>query len=342
MNRNSNSNDFNINEDFPASNNNNNKADDNSGSSKSNLKSPPSNSNTKSNFKNKNAKDSRPNRRPSRVRSTSRQNSVSRNRTGSSFSTTNISTSLVTQKFTNSSVITESFRQIKDRTIVIDLCLSPLKNRLEFQAQVWARKIISKQELYLKAILGRTRQSDWQRLLEETYIYSYFSCVLYALSDKRVAEISEDRHVLIGHGILYRYLLKPSFTFQHSDFTVRYNMNISEARLNSILKMAMSFPFIGNFITTSPRFYLENEEYDRILSGLASNMDQEGPIITSFTDDRRHDMYLTKDNFPIGNSFYSDNSNPSSSDWQFAFCEGKSILDSSTLFWESLLYFFYE
>lgn len=245
------------------------------------------------------------------------------------FSTSNFSSSLICKKFTNSMLIAASYRSITDQTLVVGLKVKPIQERLNAQANVWARKIFSMDELYLKKILS-SNDYKWISILEKAYIYSYFKAVLYALKDSVVAEMPDQTCFVAGHAILYNYLMKPSYTFKHDGFYITYNMRCSSEDLEVITTMANSYSFIKDYYSTGTRFYLENQDLDRVLDGLACNMKPDGPVFYRLSDQKAVSIHLTKDNFPFGNSFYSDKSELT--DWYYCFNDKSSILDDGMLF----------
>lgn len=247
------------------------------------------------------------------------------------FSCKNLSTAVICAKFTNQNVIVSNFRNIKDNTINLKFTIKPIKSRLRANAQVWARKLISSQELYLKGILN-AYPKDWQSLLENTYIYDYFRSILYAVTNSRVAEYPTGKISIIGHAVAYHALLKPSHTFQHNGYYVKYQYVIDDDDLSYITKMAESFSFIKDYMSTSPRFYLENEIFDRILSGLKENISGDNPELVMLDYDFNGSIssYLSKDQFSMANSFYSSKSK--SNDWFYAHNSDTDILNNSSLF----------
>lgn len=103
------------------------------------------------------------------------------------YKTLNLSTALVATKYYNRNLVSMPFRSIYDETVVLEYKVDPINSRLTLQANCWAKKIISQQELYLRSILNATSTSSWETLLMRCYIYSYYKAVLYALTDRRVA-----------------------------------------------------------------------------------------------------------------------------------------------------------
>lgn len=245
-----------------------------------------------------------------------------------SYATMNLSVPLVTGKHYNQNVISNTFRYVKDQTIQLDFKIKPIKERLEIQAELWARRIIDEQELYLRKIMDVYRE-NWLETLIKCYIYSYYSSILYALTDSRVAEISFDRVLVYGHAITYYALLRPSFTFEHDGYFVKYRFIHDDKDLTTLYNQARQYDYISNYLITSPRFYLENEYLDRILAGLREYMPESGPKFSLMINNTLEN-YLTKDNFPLINSFYKENSKQT--EWFYCYEKGRTVLDDSTLF----------
>jgi hypothetical protein len=246
------------------------------------------------------------------------------------FLTVNLSTALVTTKFLNRNMISQSFRTATDNTLDINFGIMPIPDRLALQAQVWARKLVSMQDFNLRIILS-SYPENWEKLLIEAFTYSYYKAVLYALSDKRVAELPADLKLPFGHSLLYQFLLKQRHSFQHQDLYISYSLNFSDDDLKKILEEAQKFPYIKNFMSNSPRFYLENEKLDRFLNGLASQTKpSDGPKFMGISESTVLLKNLSQDNFPFLNSFYTEESDVC--DWKYCYKQNTNLFRSSTLF----------
>lgn len=246
------------------------------------------------------------------------------------YKTLNLSTALVATKFYNRNLVSMPFRNVYDETVVLEYKVEPINSRLILQANSWAKKIISQQELYLKAILNSTRTSSWEPLLMRCYIYSYYKAVLYALTDRRVAEIPDNMVSIYGHSILYQILLRPSFNFEYGMQFVKILQSCTDAEYQTIISRARQFDYLDSIINESPRFYMENAEFDRILSGLSAHAVSDTPQFTTFGNLESISRHLTKDNFPLLNSIYSSSSNIDK--WYYMSKENCSLMDSTTLF----------
>jgi len=244
----------------------------------------------------------------------------------------NISIGTIVSKYFNANVLNQSYRTLTDQTLDLNLTIKIFDDRLKAQAVVWAEKVSSLHDLQLKNIIGKGIE-NWEQKLEDCYIYSFYSSVLYALSDAKVAEFSEQRYFLKGHLVLHKFLLTTSHSFQHNGYTVRYNFRYTDERLQEILTKAKSFSFIKENIGENPRFYLENQELDRILGGLKTSMPSRGPDICKASDMMNIESNLSKDFFALGNSFYTNDDN--CNEWSYSFRPDSDILHNSTLFGKS-------
>lgn len=271
----------------------------------------------------------RPNREDPASRADEKNQSSTMRRTPS-FSTTNLSTPVVAMKYFNQQMITEVYRFIQNATVVIKLFVKPITPRLERQAEVWADKIIMSQELYLKAILSSGNRNDWRRILIQVYVYSYFVCLLYALTDYRVSETPDDRVVIRGHAILYEALLQPSFTFYCNEQAIKYDIDCTEEEVTAILEQARTYPYIRDYISTGTRFSLQNPQLDRILKSLLANFSEGLPEYGILGDRENNKRYLSLDNFAIGNSFYTSESNEIK--WFYSFNQSVNLMSNSSLF----------
>lgn len=251
------------------------------------------------------------------------------NLTSKSFMCSNLSTRTLITKYINSKSISESYVSIRDHTLYVNLTLNIFKDRLDAQANVWARRIVSMHELNLRTIVGRN-SDKWETELEKCFVYSYFSAVLHALRIDLVADFSDDRYFIKGHYILNRFLTRKSFSFEHDGVKIVYKFFLNEEIYNEILKVAKQYDYINDHLSLFPILSLENEALERILSGLKQNIDPNGPSILCSKEDNIVESCLTKDNFPIGNSFYTDNHDQNS--WSFSFNPDYNILDRTTLF----------
>lgn len=248
------------------------------------------------------------------------------------FSTTNFSTEMVCKKHWNSSFLTTNVRDIQDVTITIKLTVAPIIKRLEAQANVWASKIYATPEIIHRYIVG-SNESLWMSRYEELYIYSYFRGLLYGVFHTSVGDIKPSNMSLIGHCLLRLILSSPAFTFEHRGMRVKYVIEITQSDIDTIVNQAKKYPYIANYlINQTNRFSLENPDLDRRLNTLALSLTGDDPKFESLFDlNGRVRTHLTKDNFPIGNSFYCKN-NINVSSFRYAFKEGESIISMSTLF----------
>lgn len=248
------------------------------------------------------------------------------------FQCENLSLAIITSRQYNKNIIVTPFIQIKDSEILLSYSIEPNKIRLVAQANTWARTIVSSQNLDLRRIIG-SRNDTWISELESAFIYSYFSCLLYSISAGRVSDISRTRKVIVGHGLMYSCLLSFGHTFRSNGFSVVYRFECDQENYDRIVTLAREFPFINDYLRTSPRFFLENERLERILSNLSESV---APEQTKFVElqSEKYKNYLTKDTFPIANSFYASNGNESN--WYYSINRSGTILNHSTLFGKAL------
>jgi hypothetical protein len=251
----------------------------------------------------------------------------------SMFSTMNLSTPLVTTKHFNRNVVVQPYRVVKDQTIVIEYTVSLFKDRLESQAQVWARKILSSNQNHLRNILD-SRKYEWLSILTKCYIYSYFTGALYALTDQRVAEIPKNRSMIAGHAIFYHVLMSPGFNFKQKGQTVVYRPMVSKSDYASLLNIAKSYEFIRDNLVDGTRFSLCNAELDRALSNLHNELGPQDPQFLYLDDSSKIGNYLNQDCFAISNSMYMKRKKVLY--WYYCSNENCSVIDGSTLFGKAL------
>lgn len=250
-------------------------------------------------------------------------------RSGRYFNTDNFSLPVIAQEFSNQSIVTGAI--IDGRSITVRYTVVIKKNRLEAQASVWAKRIISEHRLYLKSILN-VYPNQYESVLTQMYIYSYFRCVLYAINDRRVVDIPLNQVNIAGHAILRHCLLVSSHTFSHGQVNIQYLLDVSDEEYDAILTMARSYPFINDYMRTSPRFFIENAELDRCFDGLYRDTNMsDGPKLFRHDSDANDVLSaLTRDKFPILNSIYKKDG--LDSQWYYAYTEKERITDGSMLF----------
>lgn len=245
------------------------------------------------------------------------------------FLSKNLSTRTIATKYLNSKIVSGSYASVREETLYLNLTLKVFTDRLNAQANVWARKIYSLHEVNLRYIIG-SRDDFWISKLEECFTYSYFSAVLYGISSSRVGDFSNNKCFVKGHYLLHRYLVSRSFSFQFDEQTIVYDFRISKERYDEIIKLAKSYSYINDYLVEFPTFSLENQSLDRILKGLKEKLSLDDPSLISSSDFNIVEDCLTKDNFPIGNSFYTDDKDPKY--WSYAFTSDSNIIDKTTLF----------
>lgn len=250
-------------------------------------------------------------------------------RNGKYFTTKNFSMPVVALQFTNQSLISGAI--VEGQCITIRYTIVVKKSRLEAQASVWANRIISEHRLYLKSILN-VYPNQYEEVLIKLYIYSYFRCVLYAINDRRVVDLPLNQVNIAGHAILRHCLLVSSHTFTHDQVTIQYLLDISDEEYDAILEMAQTYPYINDYLRTSPRFYIENAELDRCFDALYrdTNMTDGPKLFRQDKDTNQILSSLTRDKFPILNSIYKHNGDENQ--WFYAYTEEERLTDGSMLF----------
>lgn len=242
----------------------------------------------------------------------------------------NYSTRTIVSKYLNLKSVTQNFLTVRSQTLDLELTVNIFKDRLDAQANVWARKLVSYSELNLRGIIG-TNQDRWISDLEKCFVYSYFSALFYAISTSRVRDIPAKRCFIKGHFILYNFLVSGSYSFRHDDFNVNYNFRITEEKYKEIFELGKKYSYIKDHLVVFPFLSLENDALDRILGGLKRDLKtSEHPSIVYANEDSLIRSYLGPDTFPIGNSFYTNDKD--SNEWSFSFNPDTNILDKTTLF----------
>lgn len=244
----------------------------------------------------------------------------------------NLSLKNITKYNFNYKVISNSFRDIYEEVVTLKFKVNPNNKRLKLQAQVWAKKLISLQHLYLKDIVSNSRSDEWNQLLENTFIYSYYKCILYALNDNKVSERPTDTPVVHGHSLLYNVMLNPSTRFEYDKTFVEYVLDHSDADYSQIKKKYSEFDFINDhLIDNTRRFSLSNPKYERILRKLFVNLENDDPSMLTMERSSKVIMQTGKDLLPLFNSFYSEGSSDITS-WYFSPSERFNLLQGTTLF----------
>jgi hypothetical protein len=218
-----------------------------------------------------------------------------------------------------------------DKSIKIRYKVDPIKERLEKQAQVFAEKCFSMHQIEWRYVLNQY-QNKWIPILEEVYLYSYFKCLLYATAGFRVSELPENCFCILGHGIMYQVLNKTNISFEHNGMTVNYLHVCKNSHYEELIKLARSYDFLDSCISSEEtRFYMYDEYYDRFLTRIAQEMKgTNGPHLVDMCDTRTISRYLTKDSFPLFNSFYSEGKDENN--WRYSFNPPAKLTDSCLLF----------
>lgn len=247
------------------------------------------------------------------------------------FSTNNLSTSLICKRHFNTNVISEPFRNIEDNSLTFNFYINPIKSRLIYQSETWSKKLVSMSDLDLRAILSSNKSEEWESILQEVYIYSYFKSVLYGAISFKTSEVPEDKYFIIGHALLYHVLVRSGFSFigYHGQY-ISYNIRMTDAQITFVESIAKEFKFLNyNDNSTFTRFSFEIAKYDRILENLSKSVSN-GPEFSKLGDIGRLEKYLSKENFCVCNSFYTKDKTVN--DWYYCYSEKYDVLSGSTLY----------
>lgn len=248
---------------------------------------------------------------------------------GRSFQSQNYSTARVSTMHLNNNVLASNYRTLRNSSVNLKISILPDKERLQLQANCWARRIVQLQELPLKHILGVFRDR-WISKLEKCYIYSYYRAVLYALTDDRVREFPIESYCPKGHAVLYEFLNKGSFSFRSNDIIVNYIFEISKEDYNTILTQAKEFDFIDDRLVSGNRFSLINEDFDGCMKRIHQENVSGSPDFANIDESEKVSVYLTRENFSIMNSFYKVENNKTI--WYYSYHPNVTILCPELLF----------
>lgn len=296
-----------------------------------------SNSNLKS--KNKKNRFNRTNRNKRGNNFSQRNNSsksTSERSSATSFNMTNHSTGNVATIFVNRGVIQQPYRNVVQQTIELDFTVSPIHSRLSKHADVWASRIISIQQLQLRDTLG-PKQDTWYPKLFSAFIYSYFKSLLYGVYHTIAEPLENSTCVVKGHNILYSVIKQSKFVFRYKDINVFYNFKISNEDIEQINQSIIDgkYDFVSKFLfKTDFKFSLFNPECERHLKDLNQMLGNNGPLFSLIDDESSVSNYLTQDNFPICNSFYTKESNETK--WYYTSYSDVAVLSQAVLCGKSL------
>lgn len=243
---------------------------------------------------------------------------------GRSFSTKNYSLAFVSKRAFNNSAIVETYNTITNRTVLIRYTIVPDVQRLKYQAQVWAKKIRSMQNLILRYVVNSYNE-QWQAELEKCYIYSYYKSLLYALQMRNTNGLPNNTLVVSGHAVMHKALLSDGFTYQTNGINVKHEFVWSQDNVDQIMAQAREFDYLANSIQDVPFFQFVNVDLDRYLGKLQDQIGNSGPQFMSFSDYSNVSKHLTQDTFPLGNSMYKSGNDISK--WFYCYNSSSHILD---------------
>lgn len=251
-----------------------------------------------------------------------------------SHSLSNQSTELIITKFYNRLFIPSEYLNVVNQGEEIHFTVCPNDLRLRQQGIVYSDRILMIGEIDFKVMLGGVSVT-WRPSLNKYYIYSYYKCLLLGINHLRTGEILESSFVVLGHAILYRAIVRGSFLFIDPDVNILYKFSITDELYDSILEEAKTYPFIKNFLReTKFGFELANPDLDRYGRGLATCGHPDMPLFYDLSKSSDLDIYLTRDNFPLLNSFYSESGSidPDVTKWHYAFKSSEMLRNYNTYF----------
>lgn len=278
-----------------------------------------------------------------RERIPNRTSNVSVGKNDRPFSVVNLSSSVIAGKHFNQNVVASDFRDVQAVNIPIKLTIRPDRERLLAQAKVWARRVISTNEIIFRYIFGN-RFETWIKYLEDMYIYSYFNCVLTALREKDKTTSYVDPPVrmrIAGHALLYNSLRNTlRTTFSSGSINITYNFDVTQEDYDFIYNMANTFSFIKSSINDDFRFSFENDMIERFFKALAETFtDDEPKLFNMYESTSSIYNMLNVDNYPLANSFYTTRNsgeNPDLTSWFYCYNSDYTVLDMSSLFGKAL------
>lgn len=187
---------------------------------------------------------------------------------------------------------------------------------LSSQADIWSRAMISEKGVFsYKRFLG-SEESDWQRLLHVTFIYSYTKCLYYGYKNAKIDELNEKGlafpgHVLMIHQIAgqfhkYEYLHKGNMYMA----TVTIRCGNLEDMLESIF---VQYPELRSGFGVSENIpHYMNAPFESILSGLESMKSYhsrggrtQAPFEIVKMDEVKIRSFIVKESNPLINGFLS-------------------------------------
>lgn len=248
----------------------------------------------------------------------------------------NLSTTSVCMQFRNENFLQTPYLGVEGETIEFQLKIVPNNERLNLQANSWAKKLAQNAEIdFYRLGLGRNME-QWVPNLMKCFIYSYYKNLIHGLTTNRIPEDESTFFCVPGHHILYCALKKPYHTFEVKDVTVRYSLRATQEEYDSIIVKAKKLDFLKDHIVDDGVWtYVNNPKIEQYLGRLRMNVSNKDPKIWDFSNVSSSNNSLTRESFPLFNSCYtSDEMNLDK--WFYMFDKTEEITSSSTLFGKSL------
>jgi hypothetical protein len=214
--------------------------------------------------------------------------------------------------------------------IELELVLSP--EQIFFQADVFAREILTHRSQFdLKRFLG-SYQEDWLRILSEAYVYDRLKSIYYGVNSKYMMEFPSNITTFPGNVLLANLLAKQSFSFSTNDsqpfnlyVKILYEDNILESfqpifDISPDLKEGMSdvkgiYSYVNSRYESvlkglyNAKLYLESRNDKSKFSSNSNNINSKNSSHSLFQigmlDDDNIKAFVIGEDNPILNSFLS-------------------------------------
>lgn len=192
-------------------------------------------------------------------------------------------------------------------------------NNLFYQADLFARELMTHRSVIdFKKILG-SYQDDWMRILMETYVYDRIKCIYYGINSKYMYTLPDDLISFSGNILLMNALSINQFNFSIDDgqpfnlyLKLKYDNDVSKLfepifEFSPDLKEGMS--------DAEGTYSYVNFMYESVLKGLnnfkSSKFSKGSPKLSSlyFTHkmtDESIKTFLVGDSNPLMNSFFNE------------------------------------
>lgn len=286
----------------------------------------------KKNKQNKNKRGDMNNSEQSAVNNASANNKYS-------FVASNLSTYPITKKFYNRNLIIQPLTRVSNSIIEYNFSIRPDEMRLKYQSQSWARGVLGINGVKFNHLLSGYKSTEWQNILEQVYIYSYFKSLLYGAYSFKVKDHPVNACLLAGHCLLYHTIVRSRFNFEDKtlDVGTTYSFNLTDDDVVYIEKLITDkFKFLkyqGDTLRNTFEFI--NENFDRILLDMKTGeVGKRIKFLCMKEDIQSIETFLSQRNFPVANSFYSKESNMLK--WYYSCSKDHTLLTGSSLFGKAL------